>query len=206
MRSLHFAEWTLALVTSRGRATAIVGDLAERATTRGVAWFWSAVLRTATSMLWHDIAGHPARVAGIVLRGLALDLGLAFLFGVLSFVIILAHPGGVVTGLTGGDTGAFAVAWKLYLRAPTLLFPLVVGRALAHWAPGREVAACVAFATVSAILAIVAAIVFPGDVGVPEALWAASLGTAEDTLLVLAGAMWGRHRNALRSEPEQTLE
>ena len=91
MRSLVFAEWTLALVTSRGRAAAIVGDLAERATTRGVAWFWSAVLRTATSLLWHDIAGHPGRFSAIVLRGFALDLGLVFLFGVLSFVIIAAR-------------------------------------------------------------------------------------------------------------------
>jgi hypothetical protein len=205
MRSLHFAESILALVTSRGRAAAIVGDLAERAATRGVPWFWSAVLRTATSLLRYDIAGHPARFAGIVLLALALDCGLVVLFGILSFVIAFAHPAGVVPGVAGTESGAFAVAWRLYLGAPTLLFPLVVGRALAHWAPGREVAACVAFATVSAILSAVTALVFPGDAGVPAALWAVILGTIADTLLVLAGAMWGRHRNALENGSEQIL-
>lgn len=219
MHSLRFAEWTLGLVTSRGRAATIVGDLAERAATRGIAWFWSAVLRTATSMLWHDLAGHPARFAGIVLRGLALDLGLAFLFGVVGFVIVAAPvllfgvldvvgldaPTGFLRGFAGGEGGVSAIAWRLYVGAPTLLFPLIVGRALAHWAPGREVAACVAFATVSAILGIATAIVLPGDAGVPVALWAVSRGTVEDTILVLAGAMWGRHRNLLKSDPEQIL-
>jgi hypothetical protein len=205
MPSLRFAEWILGLVTSRGRAATIVGDLAERAATRGIAWFWSAVLRTATSMLWHDLAGHPARFAGIVLRGLALDLGLVFLFGVLGFVIVAAPATGFVPGFTGRGSGVAAIAWRLYVAAPTLLFPLIVGRALAHWAPGREVAACVAFATVSAILGIATAIVLPGDVGVPVALWAVTRGAVEDTMLVMAGAMWGRHRNLLKSDPEQIL-
>ncbi len=204
MRNLQFAEWTLALVTSRTRAATIVGDLVERAPTRGVFWFWSAVLRTATSLLWHDLAGHPARTAGIVLRGFALDLGLVFLFGVLSFVILAVHTG-FVTGFTGGESGAFAVAWRLYVSAPTLLFPLVVGRALARWAPGREVAACAAYTAASAILTLVTTIAFPPDVGVPAALRADLLGMAQDTPLVLAGAMWGRYRNALTRDSEQML-
>jgi hypothetical protein len=215
MPSLRFAEWTLALVTSRDRAATIVGDLAERAATRGIAWFWSAVLRTATSLLCHDLAGHPARFAGLALRGLALDFGLIVLLGVLSVVIIAAPVylsyfldlvgldalAGFVTGFTGWASGNSAIVWRLYVAVPTLLFPLIVGRALARWAPGREVTACVAFATISAILGIATAIVLPGDAGVPVALWAVARAAVEDTILVLIGAMWGRHRNLSRWRP-----
>src|ERR1035437_2113127 len=62
MHSVHIAEWILALVTTRDRAASTVGDLTEGAATRGVVWFWCGVLRTAASLLWRDVAEHPARV------------------------------------------------------------------------------------------------------------------------------------------------
>jgi hypothetical protein len=194
MPSLHYAESMLCLVTSRERAGAIVGDLAERAVTRGVIWLWSAALRAAVSLLWYDIVGHPAQMAGVVLRAFALDLGLVFLFGVLSFVIIAAR-------MIAGGSGGAAVGRILFVALPMFIFPLVVGRALAYWAPGHELAAVVVFVLLSAILNLIVTILAPGDAGLLTSCWADLRGAAQDLPLVLAGSMWGRHRNLIRRQP-----
>lgn len=197
MPSLHYAEWMLRLVTSRERADALVGDLAERAATRGVIWLWSAAIRATLSLLWYDIVGHPAYMAGVLLRGFALDLGLVFLFGVLSFVVIMA-----ARMIGGGHDGATAVG-ALFVALPMVIFPLAVGRALAYWAPGHELAACVVYVSVSAILNLVVTIMAPGDAGVLTACWADLRGAAQELPLVLAGSMWGRGRNLARGRPPQ---
>ena len=56
MHTVNIAERILALVTAPDRGASIVGDLTERAATRGMFWFWSGFLRTATSLLWRDVA------------------------------------------------------------------------------------------------------------------------------------------------------
>ena len=60
MRSAHIAEWILALVTTRDRATSTVGDLTEQAAARDAVWFWLSVLRATASLLWRDVAEHAA--------------------------------------------------------------------------------------------------------------------------------------------------
>lgn len=89
MRSIAIAERILALVTTRERVSSTVGDLAEQIEHRGAFWFWSGILRTAASLVWRDIVESPARMIGLALLALAIDVGSvslgAFLTGAAGF-------------------------------------------------------------------------------------------------------------------------
>ncbi len=198
MRNAHLAEWTLALVTSRDRAAAVVGDLLEDATTRGACWFWSSVFRTAASLVWRDIVEHPARMAGLACGGLAVEIGLILL------ALVLAGVAGTAIGILGAGSGPSApltsarsrLVVKLVVEASFWVTPFVVGRVLARWAPGRELAACLAYATLGSIFTIVIMIAWPGSDGVSFSglLWGTLGDTAQSTPLLVVGAVWGRYR------------
>jgi hypothetical protein len=177
MHSTNIAEWLLALVTTRDRAASTIGDLTEAAD-RGAVWFWSAVLRTATSLLWREIVERPARLTGLAFLGLAVYIGIDLLFAGLS---------GVAFGLTAMATGHSAhldsVGWKLWFALPVLVGSVFVGRMLARWAPGRELAACVVYAILASIYNLVPRL---GDNGVLVALLC--------IVIAPASAAWGRHR------------
>lgn len=178
MHSGHIAEWILSLVTTRDRAASTVGDLTEVAASRGVVWFWFAVVRTAASLLWRDVAEHPGRVTGLAFLGLAVYIGIDLLFAGLSGV---AFFGAAVA--TGHPLHLDSIGWKLWFTAPVLVSSLAIGRMLARWAPGSELAACVAYTIVASIYNL-----FPmlGDNGAFSALLC--------VLIVPAGAAWGRYR------------
>jgi hypothetical protein len=176
MHSVHIAEWILALVTTRDRAASTVGDLTEGAATRGVVWFWSAVLRTAASLLWLDVAEHPARVTGLAFLGLAVYIGIDLLFAGLSGVAFFRAA-------SGHPLHSDSIGWKLWFTAPALVSSLLIGRMLARWAPGRELAACVVYAILASIYNLVPML---GDNGAISA-WLC-------ILIVPAGAAWGRSR------------
>jgi len=175
MHSVNIAEWILALVTTRDRAASTVGDLTEAAATRGVVWFWSGVLRTAASLLWRDVAGQPARLTGLALLGLAIYIGMDLILAGLSGV---AFFGAAIASLHLDSIG-----WKLWFTAPMLVSSLLVGRMLAHWAPRRELAACVVYAILASIYNLVPML---GDNGAFSVLLC--------ILIVPAGAAWGRDR------------
>jgi hypothetical protein len=180
MRSIHIAEWILALVTSRDRAASTAGDLAERAAARGAVWFWFAVLRTATSLLWRDVTEKPARPAALAFAGLAVLVAADYLSAALdgvAFFIAALH--------TGRPLQLHSIGWTIWFHAPMLLTSLGVGRMLARWAPGRELAACLMYAILLAIYNVVPIPLFDGGVGVSASLC---------MLIVLAGAAWGRQR------------
>ncbi len=181
MHNISLAEWTLSLVTSRDRAASTAGDLAEEAGTRGTAWFWSGVLQTAASLLWRDVSDNPARIAGLAILGLAVYVVLDLLFAGLSGVafFVAAFPSGHAPQLG-------AMVWRIWFLAPVLVTPLATGRMLARWAPGREAAACLAYAIAAAAFACVSMMVVPGSI--------AFLSDAAPQILVLAGAAWGRRR------------
>jgi hypothetical protein len=148
MHSFRIAEWLLALVTTRDRAAATVGDLAEGAATRGGVWFWSGVLRTAASLMWRDIAEHPARITGLALLGVY--TGMLLLFGFLDGIVFFT-----AAYLSGKELPLDFTGWKIWLAAPVLFGSLLVGRTLARWGPGRELAACVIFAILAALCNLV---------------------------------------------------
>jgi hypothetical protein len=80
MRSATAAEWILSLATTPERAASTVGDLIEEAPPRGALWFWSNVLRTASSHIWRDLRAAPLRMLGLAFAGLAAHIALLVLF------------------------------------------------------------------------------------------------------------------------------
>jgi hypothetical protein len=175
---MNIAESILALVTSHDRAASTVGDLIEGAATRGAVWFWSGVLRTAASLLWRGILEQSARFTGLALLGLAVYIGIDLIFAGLSGA---AFSGAVMA--SGHPLHLDSIGWKLWFTAPVLVSSLFVGRLLARWAPGRELAACVVYAILASIYNLLPML---GDNG--------ALVTLLCILIVPAGAAWGRYR------------
>jgi hypothetical protein len=178
MHSVYIAEWILALVTTRDRAASTVGDLTEQAATRGVVWFWSGVLRTAASLLWRDFAERPAPLTGLAFLGLAVYIGIDLLFAGLSGFAFFRAP-----MATGHPLHLDSIGWKLWFTMPVLVSSLFIGRMLGHWAPRRELAACVVYAILASIYNLVPML---GGNGAFSALLC--------ILIVPAGAAWGRYR------------
>ncbi|MGA7238278.1 MAG: hypothetical protein WBY44_21510 [Bryobacteraceae bacterium] len=178
MHSVNIAEWILALVTSHDRAASTVGDLTEGAATRGVVWFWSGVLRTAASLLWRDVAGRPARLIGLAGLGLAVNIAIDLVFAGLTGVVFFG-----ATIANGNPLHWGPIGWDLWCALPALISSLLIGRLLAHWAPGRELAACVVYAIVATIYNLAPML---GDNGAFLALLC--------VLIVPTGAAWGRNR------------
>jgi hypothetical protein len=186
MRSAHVAEWILALVTTRDRAASIAGDLTEQAAARGAVWFWFSVFRTASSFLRRDVAERPVRLTGLALLGIAVYAGIGLLFagldGVVGFIAVYG---------SGNHLQLDSIGWKVWFAAPVLVSSLLVGRMLARWAPGRELAACVVYAVLVAIYNLVPAL---GNNGAFTAVFC--------VLLVPVGAAWGRNRRLSATRPK----
>jgi hypothetical protein len=176
MHSVTIAEWFLTLVTTRDRAATTVGDLTERAAARGGVWFWSAVFRTVASLLWRDGVEHPARITGLACVGLAIYIGIDLLVAALSGA---AFYGAVMAA--GYPLHLDSIGWKLWFTLPALVSSLVIGRMLARWAPGRELAACLLYAILASVYNLVPAL---GGNGVFTALLC--------VLVATAAAAWGR--------------
>jgi hypothetical protein len=134
MPNIEVAEWILRLVTSQDNAASTVGDLVEEAPAHDIVWFWSAVLRTATSLLWRDVAENPARVTGMGFIGLAVDVVASLLLAGLSGVAFF------VAARSGHELRLNSLWWTIGLDAPPLVTSLLIGRMLARLAPGRELA------------------------------------------------------------------
>ena len=92
MHSAAIAEWILSLVAPPDRAASTVGDLVEEASSRGTIWFWSCVLRTAGSHLWHDLNVSPLWMFGRGLWGVAASWVLSLLFMLLLSIWLQVDP------------------------------------------------------------------------------------------------------------------
>lgn len=187
MHSTHIAEWILGLVTSRDRAVSTVGDLVEEASSRGMVWFWSGILRISASLLWRGVAENPLRLAGVAFIGLAVDVVASLLAAALSGLVFF------FVARSGHQLQGNSVWWTIGLDAPTLLLSLWIGRMLARWAPGRELSACLAYGILGSLFSLVLMFVAPGGLGV-SALIGVFLSDLLQRTPVLAGAVWGRHR------------
>ncbi len=184
MHNTRVAEWILGLVTSRDRAASTVGDLTEQAADRGMVWFWSGLLRTVTSLLWRDIADNPARVTVLAFIGLAVYIGIEFLHACLTGIV-----GFFAIMVSGPHLHTDSIGWNIWFALPIPVSSLLIGRILARWAPGRELAACVVFAIVSSIYNLVPLL---GNNG--------ALAALSCILIVAAATAWGRSRR-LNSKP-----
>ncbi len=187
MRSIHLAEWILSLVTTRDRAASTVGDLAEAASIHGVAGFWSRVLRTTASLLWRNVAENPVRITGLALLGIALYIGIDMFFAGLSGVAFF-----VAAYRSGNHQDLNSIGWKIWFTAPVLISSLLIGRILARWAPGRELAACLIYAILVSIYNLVPML---GDNG--------GFSNLLCILIVPAGAAWERYRRPVSKSLSQ---
>jgi hypothetical protein len=178
MSDVNIAERILALVTTGDRAASIVGDLTEGAAARGAFWFWFGVLRTAASLLWRNVAEEPGRLTRLAFLNLAVYIGIELVFAGLSGV---AFFGAAMASLH--PLHLDSIGWKIWFAAPVLVSSLFIGRMLAHWAPRRELAACVVYMILVSIYNLVPMF---GDNGALSALLC--------ILIVPAGAAWGRAR------------
>jgi hypothetical protein len=82
------------------------------------------------------------------------------------------------------------LGWKIWFGAPVLVSSLLIGRMLARWAPGRELAAGVVYAVFVSIYNLVPML---GDNGGVTALLC--------ILIVPAGVAWGRYRRLSATRP-----
>lgn len=187
MHKIQIAEWILRLVTSQDRATSTAGDLAEEAPARGVLWFWSGVLRTATSLLWREVAENPMRVTGVAFIGLAVDVLVSLLLAGVSGVVFF------VAARSGHQVQLSSTWWTIALDTPPVVMSLLIGRILARWAPDRELGACLAYAILGSIFSFSMMFISPEGLGF-TALFCVFLRDAAQRTPVLAGAVWGRSR------------
>ena len=68
---------------------------------------------------------------------------------------------------SGNHFQSQSIGWEIWFAAPVLVASLAVGRMLARWAPGRELAVCVVYAVLVLIYDLVPAL---GDNGASTAL------------------------------------
>ena len=83
MRNAIWAEWIIARLTGRSRATGIVGDLLEAATRRGASWFWLSVAGIVLSLIWRRAVAFLA----------AFYIGLAWRVFAMRAFYHAGHPG-----------------------------------------------------------------------------------------------------------------
>ncbi len=180
MHNARIAEWILGLATTRDRAESIAGDLTEAAAAGRAIRFWSKVLRTANSLLWHDVAEHPARLIMLALVGLTIYIAIELLFAGLDGVAFF-----LAASRSGNHLQLNSIGWRIWAAAPLLIGSLSIGWISARWAPGRELAACVVDAAFVSIYNLV-----------PELGGNGVLHAAFCVLLVPVGAACGCRRSA----------
>jgi hypothetical protein len=78
VRDPSHVEALLSLFTSRDRAEAIAGDLAEERSVRGSAWFWFHVVGTTFALFRRAFASAPLAVSALTVSGCVLFAALAF--------------------------------------------------------------------------------------------------------------------------------
>jgi hypothetical protein len=69
MGKAEFAESLLLLTTTPDVAVPIAGDLVQEADERGTLWFWSTLLRTASSLAWRTFEDSPFRLTRVAVVG-----------------------------------------------------------------------------------------------------------------------------------------
>ena len=127
---------------------------------------------------------HPARLTGLAFLGIAIYIGFGLLFAGLTGVVFFIAAFG-----SGHHLQLDSVGWKIWFTAPVWVSSLLIGRMLARWAPGRELAACVVYAILVSIYNLVPVL---GDNGALSAVFC--------VLIVPVGAAWGTGSGLQRAQ------
>jgi hypothetical protein len=140
MREIVVAERILSLTIAPDRAAALIGDLAEDLRERGCVWFWWSVLSIALSRVVQDLLLHPMWAIGRALWGLWMTVASLLVFAVLALPLSFLLP--------RVDTfdGSAPSPWLGLLETAAMcsFIPFGVGRQIARWSPGRELASAMA--------------------------------------------------------------
>ena len=156
MHNAELAERVLSLVTTRERASAIVGDLEESQS--GPLLF--SVAQTFVAMLYRDIARNLGALAGTAVLGLV-----ATVFAMFASVIALIMT--IAAGVGFAWVAGFEVTppgW-VFPGSAFLIFLAVayaIGRWMARECPGHELAVCVTFVLVHCLFEM-AVLLITGD-------------------------------------------
>jgi hypothetical protein len=202
MRNAAVAEWILTLVATPDRAASTVGDLVEEAASRGSLWFWSCVLRTAGSHLWHDLTVSPLRMLGLAFRWLLMCWFLSFLIG--AFVIsvwigILDHWGVRVCDAGGCFVSVPPWGYSTLAVVVYTAIPFLVGWNVARWSNGRELATALAVVVLFAAFYVVSinlSVLQVRQIGQPwPGMEHALAATCARAMFVVAGAILFRRRH-----------
>jgi hypothetical protein len=154
MHNAAAAEWILSLVAPPDRAASTVGDLVEEASSRGTLWFWSCVLRTAGSHLWHDLTVSPLGMLRLAVWGFLTYwfVGLLFLTFVSKVAIDFFGHMDLHDGFTVAPGWVHPIAFVLLYTA----VPCLVGWIVARSSDGREMAATFAVVALFAAFYVLA--------------------------------------------------
>ena len=201
MHNATVAEWILSLVATPDRAASTVGDLVEEATSRGTLWFWSSVLRTAGSHLWHDLTVSPLRMLGLAFRWF---LTCWFLRSLLLIFVNLVWIGILEPlGVSAYDAAGYGLpmppwGYPVVEVVACTAIPFLVGWKVARWSDGREMAAALAVVVLFAasyVVSINLSALQVRQIGKPwPGMEPALAATCARAMFVVAGAMLFRQR------------
>jgi len=148
MDKAQIAERFLSLVMERARAAAVVGDLLEVSPSHGTFWFWSNVLETWTANVWREWTCHPRFVFRVAAYGTLLQVGIGL---AVSIVFSVGLPI-AIRGLANPHMFRVISTWLWIGRILVLLVcPFFVGRWIARFTLGKDVAICVAMAILTPV-------------------------------------------------------
>jgi len=184
MPKISSAEWLFTLFTTRERASAITGDLAEE----GRVSFFN-VLRMCLALFFRAVAAHPFRMALLALFGLFLQLALRNLT-----VPLIVH--------VGWRPEEYSRAVLYMVLVTGIVTPSLVGWVIAKLGRGNEFTACLTLAIVGKLLLLLNAL--PGGHASSAEYWRLALTFKDDFLpipFMLAFALIMRIRGATLERP-----
>lgn len=150
-RAVALAEALLALLTTRERAAAVAGDLAEEARGRGSGWFMLAVPGVALALFAAAFGAERRRMLGLLVAGLA---GWAGVYLAVRATGAAAGLQPMVLPLADGMERPWAV--QVYLSVALVLAGLIAGAALGTRPAAHGVNAVTPLAAWWVVVALVA--------------------------------------------------
>jgi hypothetical protein len=184
MPKISSAEWLFTLFTTRERASAITGDLAEE----GRVSFFN-VLRMCLALFFRAVAAHPFRIALLALFGLFLQFALRNLT-----VPLIVR--------VGWRPEEYSQAVLYIALAAGIITPSLVGWVIARLGRGNEFTACLTLAIAGKLLLLLNALL--GGHAWSAEYWRGALTFKEDLLpvpFILAVALIMRIRRMNLERP-----
>jgi hypothetical protein len=177
MTKSRIAEWILAQVLPPDRAASTVGDWIEDVDKRGNIWFWSGVVRTATSAIRSDLTESPRLILALTLHSTVFSW---LVFGV-TYAVLAS-----MTHQWWTARASASVTWNVWIGGLTGLW-------IARRAPGEEVAVCIATSLVPMMVGILIRL---ATLFLPRLRTDSSiiLQSAVFGISLLTGALWLRYR------------